>query len=384
MGTMQVYDIIILIIVGWLTLRGAMKGMVSQLASIAAVIASFWAAVRFGPVLEPIMRSTFNAQAPWDKVLAITIAFVGASIAVMFAHRLVAKIVSAIRMKKFDRLCGGLFGFLKGVLIGMIITFFAVMLSEQTREMATQSYSGRILVRLIQRGQALLPEDVSALIESNLEGFRRQIESGAETAEDTLSQAKTVSKTASEFRNAFETLQKTISSVTQRSTGETDPADKPPSLLNETSSDTSSTARKYDLPSFFSSNRPTTPEAGETSNATSSENASRSVSPVEPTISLERLGLNNASTSGQSSSSIILPLSTSASGPGAYTNVSSGSGAAVDSMVIPHIETPIISPGAAESVLAPSAGLQPMTSTSAAPSSPSAATDWRTLLRNMR
>ena len=339
MANMQVYDIVILILVGWLTLRGAMKGMVSQLASIAAVIASFWAAVRFGPVLQPIMVSTFNAQSPWDKVLAISIAFVGASIAVMFLKSIVAKIISAIRMNKFDRLCGALFGFLKGVLICMIITFFAVMLSEQTRELATQSHSGKILVHLIQRTQTLLPEDVSALIESNLQGFQQQITLGKEMTEGTIGDATATSKALSDGRKLLETIQSGLTNLEKHFSDSPDPADSQPSLPTSVTQ-----AKQYQLPPELQttiSSRPTLDMESVT--GTTSDSVNFSISPNSPVLTIP-----------------------------ANTPVSSS--------------TPIIASAfgtSSEGIVAPSADLPPMPST-ATPAPLPVATDWRTLFREMK
>ena len=335
---MQVYDIIILILVGWLTLRGAMKGMVSQLASIAAVIASFWAATRFGPVLEPIVKSALKVESPWDKVLGITLAFVGASVAVMFLHRILANLISVIRMQKYDRLCGALFGFLKGVLIGMILTFFAVMLSEQTRVLATQSRSGAILVRLIQRTQALLPDDVSALIESNLEGFCKQLESGTETADETISKEKSVSSAVTGMKNAFVTMQSFVTPLFKQ-TMESDLADTQPSLSSATQKNDASSIRDYTEPQLpqYGASYPSysgNAEAG-------SQNEPR-MAAIEPA---------NAATS-----------------PPVGTTPTSGSLTSLPAMP----------------VVTPSTDLMPITATTATPTLPNGETDWRTLLRNLR
>ena len=384
MGSLQVYDIIILIIVGWLTLRGTMKGMVSQIASIAAVILSFWSAVRYGPMLEPVMRSTVQAQAPWDKVLAITIAFVGTSIAVMLLQRVLAGIISAIRLKKFDHLCGALFGFLKGVLIGMIITFFAVMLSEQTREMAVGSQSGKILVRLIQQTRNLLPEDISALVESNLKGFQEQIESGKETVE----QIREVSQTGSEAKKGLEWLQNGLTNLLPKRSGETDAADQPPSLAVESEKDSSSPF------SFLILNRPST-ETGETltgeqriqamleeetrSKDRNQNRANQNTMPNDP-IPMERFSpeyLSPSQVMNGNASPTTLVRETGSYTPTGNTTTNAGN---------------VPSNLSGDFLLAPSAEMMPMVSptstanglTGSSFADSESKPDWRSLMRNMR
>ena len=352
MGSEQVYDIIILILVGWLTLRGAMKGMVSQLASLAAVAASFWASVRFGPVLEPIMQSTLKVQQPWDKVLAITIAFVGASIAVAVLHRVLAKIISAIRLKKYDVASGAAFGFLKGVLIGMIITFFAIMLSEQSREMALQSRSGKVLVRAIQYTQALLPEDISALVEANLEGFQRQIEQGKATAE----QVQEASDTTSKFLGVFQKIQDSVSTITKRNPGTSDSADNAPTLPDDTSSRQTSSPFSFQL-----SQRPTTAVAQE------------EPIPMERLVSSPPAFATNA-TSRNSMSGV----STGNSSAGS-TNIGT-----VDTTTMAQSNRSAIDVRSS-SFVAPSIDMQPMTLTGTSSTvNPGAEPDWQTLFRNIK
>ncbi|MCL2347446.1 MAG: CvpA family protein [Planctomycetaceae bacterium] len=222
MTGIQVYDMIILIIIGWLTLRGGMKGMVSQVVSIVAVVASFWAAIRLSPMIEPLIQT----QPPWNKVLAIVIAFVGTSIAVTIVHRMIAKVVSVIRMKNFDRLFGAAIGFAKGVVVGMIITFFAVMLSEQTRSIALNATSGKILAALIQKGETLLPKDVSELVNSNLAGFQKILDEQGIDPNSVLAQGTDVSNTLEKGKNLFDTISETLKKANVSS----DPANVAPAI----------------------------------------------------------------------------------------------------------------------------------------------------------
>ena len=337
MGSMQVYDILILIIVGWLTLRGAMKGMVSQLASIAGVIASFWAAIRFGPVLEPMLQASFNAPPPWGKVTAMVIAFIGASIVVMFLKRILAGIVNAIHIKKFDRLCGALFGLLKGVLIGMILTFFAVMLSEHTRALATQSNSGKILVRLIQQTQTLFPNDISVLIEANLAGFQKQLGAGNETDNGEL----TESQTAFSMQNGMTTFINTVTQLTKPLTDSSDPANSPPRLPDEL-------LRKYPNPFISTSNYP--PPFDNTTGAS------------ETPIVMPQTG---------ASQTVPIPAARMQTDSSPGTNPVAGI-------------TPIPVASAPSVMVAPSSDTQPIILNSPPTTLTNSATDWHTLLRDMR
>ena len=65
-----------------------------------------------------------------------------------------------MKLKEFDRQLGAIFGLAKGVLYCVIITFFAVTLSEPARQSVLQSRSGDFIARGIRHANPMLPEDI--------------------------------------------------------------------------------------------------------------------------------------------------------------------------------------------------------------------------------
>ncbi len=172
MSETQIFDIAALILIGWMSLRGAMRGMVSQLASIAAVVFSWILAAKFSPALAPMI----SADPPWNKILAMLIIFIATSLAVGMMRRFIDGAISAIRLKSFDRQLGALFGACKGVLFCLVITFFAVTLSDRSKSLVLGSVSGKYFAKGIERIAAAVPEDVSVILQKNLEGFRERLD----------------------------------------------------------------------------------------------------------------------------------------------------------------------------------------------------------------
>jgi len=78
--------------------------------------------------------------------------------------RLVSKIIDRVKLREFDRQMGATFGLAKGVLLCVVITFFAVTLSESLRQLVLKSYSGAAIAKLTRNASPLLPKDVSAVI----------------------------------------------------------------------------------------------------------------------------------------------------------------------------------------------------------------------------
>ena len=107
-------------------------------------------ALRFSDALAPQL----NADPRWSKYLAMLIIYAGTSLFVWLAFRVVSGTIDRIKLREFDRQIGGLFGLLKGALFCVIITFFAVTLTESSRAAVLKSKSGGHIARLSERSEA--------------------------------------------------------------------------------------------------------------------------------------------------------------------------------------------------------------------------------------
>lgn len=157
---MQIYDIAMLVVLVGTTIFGAWKGMAWQLASLSSILFSGAVAVRFSPMLAPHV----GEQEPWNRFVAMLILYLGTSLAIWLIFRLVAGMIDRIKLKDFDRQIGALFGAAKGVILCVAITFFAVTLSEDARELALHSRSGHYITVLIDKATPVMPEEVHQVL----------------------------------------------------------------------------------------------------------------------------------------------------------------------------------------------------------------------------
>ncbi|MGQ9575548.1 MAG: CvpA family protein [Thermoguttaceae bacterium] len=171
---MEPYDILMLAVVVLATLFGAKKGMAWQLASLASLIASAIVAIRFHRALAPYI----STQAPWNQFIAMLILYLGTSLAIWLAFRVVAGFIDRVKLQDFDRQVGGLFGFAKGVLLCVVVTFFAVTLSEWARQRILKTYSGRYIALLLEKGTPLLPDDLRRVLGKYIEELDRKLDPG--------------------------------------------------------------------------------------------------------------------------------------------------------------------------------------------------------------
>ncbi len=166
----QPYDIFMLVVLALATIFGAWKGMAWQLASLASLVASAVVALRFSGSLAPYL-----SDQDWAPFAAMLILYLATSLAIWLLFRLVAGAIDRLKLKEFDHQIGGLFGLAKGIALCVVITFFAVTLSESARQSVIQTRSGRAVSLLIRQGKPLMPEKARALVGKYLDDLDRKL-----------------------------------------------------------------------------------------------------------------------------------------------------------------------------------------------------------------
>lgn len=173
-NAMEIYDIIMLVVLVGATLFGAIKGFAWQVASIASFVVSYMVAYHFR---EPFSES-IHAAPPWNRFLAMLILFVGTSLVIWMAFRMISGTIDRLRLNEFDRQIGALFGFGKGVLYCSVITFFAVtILGENARDKIVSSKSGNYIAKILDRSQAIIPPELHEIVQPHLDKFDQRFNS---------------------------------------------------------------------------------------------------------------------------------------------------------------------------------------------------------------
>lgn len=152
------YDIVMIVVLVGTTLFGVWKGAAWQVAALASVLLSAAVAVHSSPALAPY----FGDDERWNRFVAMLVIYVVTAGAIWILFRLVSGVIDRVQLKEFDRQLGALLGFAKGCLYCVIVTFFAVTLSEPAREAVLRSRSGDLIARGMRNATPILPDDVRA------------------------------------------------------------------------------------------------------------------------------------------------------------------------------------------------------------------------------
>ncbi len=158
---MQTYDALMILVLVAATVFGFWKGMAWQLASLASLIASYFISLKFSPQLAPY----FGQQAPLNRFSAQLAIYVASSFVIWMLFRLVSGAIDKVKLESFDKQLGAMFGFAKGVLLCVAITFFAVTLAPQPQGQAiVASQSGRSIVMLLNKADAICPPELHQVV----------------------------------------------------------------------------------------------------------------------------------------------------------------------------------------------------------------------------
>jgi len=207
---MSVFDLIIFAILIAFALRGWMTGMIAQIVSVGSLIVSWIVASRFAFLVAP----SIPAEEPWNKIGAMIVLFAVTLIAVRFAHSCLEKKIKDWHLAKLNWYLGGLLGFVKGLFLCLILTFFGVMLSEVTRDIVFQSKSGNHLIRLIETTGAFIPSDSYELLHRQFALFNAQV-NGTETevSDNTSPEEKSLQKMLASIPTGQETVEKNFGNL---------------------------------------------------------------------------------------------------------------------------------------------------------------------------
>ena len=155
------YDLLTLVILMYAMFRGAMKGIVWQLATIAALLMCFFFSGSLSAAVAPFIR----VEPPLNQWIAMLILYLGFSFVSFGVARVAHEMIETMRIEALDRHLGAILGLVKGGMFSLFLTFFLVTLSHAARETIINSESGYVAAVVIDRLDPVIPGDLHALLE---------------------------------------------------------------------------------------------------------------------------------------------------------------------------------------------------------------------------
>jgi len=119
---MNIIDIIFIIPIIWFAYQGFKRGLIIELASLAALILGIYAALYFSYYAENFLVNNMNMDTEYVSIIAFIITFLIVVIIVYFVGKILEKVVNMVALGFLNKTAGALFGILKAaVLISIVL-----------------------------------------------------------------------------------------------------------------------------------------------------------------------------------------------------------------------------------------------------------------------
>lgn len=122
---MSYLDILFLIPLLWGGFKGFQKGIIMELATIAALLIGAWISIKCYLWLSTWLRDTMHWEGEWLPLLAFAILFIGVLVGVYAIARLADKTIKAVALGPVNKIAGAIFGAGKFALVLGLALFFA-------------------------------------------------------------------------------------------------------------------------------------------------------------------------------------------------------------------------------------------------------------------
>lgn len=119
---MNYIDYIIVILLVIAAVKGAVKGFVYEVASLIALIAGVWGAIKFSGATETYLVNRLNLTSQYIDVIAFIITFLLIIVLVHFIGKAIEKAVESISLGGLNRVLGLVFSVLKtAFILGILV-----------------------------------------------------------------------------------------------------------------------------------------------------------------------------------------------------------------------------------------------------------------------
>lgn len=158
------FDLLIVGILLYAVWKGASKGVVWQLAAIAALVLCFAFAESLSLQLAPLI----NVKPPLNRWIAMLVIYIAFSFISFTLARSLKTAIDSLKFNEFDRHLGAVLGLLKGVLFSLFLTFFLITISESARATVLESRSGYAAAVILNEMAPVMPEELHHILDTCL------------------------------------------------------------------------------------------------------------------------------------------------------------------------------------------------------------------------
>ena len=149
---MNFFDLLVLFCLSYGLIKGLIKGFVIEVSGVLALVLGILGALKFAALLATIIEDWITLDARLIQGISFLLLFIGIVYGISLWAKMLTKTLQIVALGLFNRLAGGVFGFIKWTLIltALVLAFNQVdrVLSLFPETLLTESVSYPFLVEL--------------------------------------------------------------------------------------------------------------------------------------------------------------------------------------------------------------------------------------------
>ena len=156
---MNLLDFVLAAIAGYCLIRGVFRGLIKELSSIVGVMGGFYAAYSYYPHLAKYM-SRWMTDLGYQRIISFLVIFIVVFFAVSFAGMVIKYLMNIAFLGWTDRICGMLFGSIKGLLIITVILLVLTTFLPKNAAIIKQSWVAHQMIHISAYLAKITPEEM--------------------------------------------------------------------------------------------------------------------------------------------------------------------------------------------------------------------------------
>jgi membrane protein required for colicin V production len=169
---MNPLDMFIIVILGYCLIRGIFRGLVKEISSIIGVLAGFYAAYTYYPLLaKPLARWISNT--PYLTILSFMIIFCVIFILISILGIIIKYLLNIAFLGWGDRICGAGFGIIKGILIVSVVLISLTAFLPKGAPIIKNSLLAPHVTLISEKMVKVVSKDMKLLYEAKAKEFKK-------------------------------------------------------------------------------------------------------------------------------------------------------------------------------------------------------------------
>ncbi|MGB5985230.1 MAG: CvpA family protein [Desulfobacterales bacterium] len=170
---MNPLDIVIIVILGFGLIRGFFRGLVKELSSIIGVIAGFFAANLYHPLLAPYFKSWIS-DPNYIQIISFALLFIAVFLVVSILGVIIKYLLNVAFLGWADRIFGVVFGLAKGVLIAAVLLMALTAFLPKNNAIVKDSLLAPHVSIITQKMAYLVPQEMKDNYRTKLKALQRK------------------------------------------------------------------------------------------------------------------------------------------------------------------------------------------------------------------